>query len=133
MLAIIDVKAELARLRMLEGRCPTTTAAEKEGAIARLGPYRDGAIFLSRFAGRSDWERHRQGDEIVQIIDGVTLLHLIIPEGRQSWLLTAGMIAIVPQGIWHQFEAPDGVSVLTATPQPTDHVGVDVEDPRMLE
>jgi mannose-6-phosphate isomerase-like protein (cupin superfamily) len=53
-------------------------------------------------------------------------------KGRQSLALTAGMMAIVPQGTWHRFEAPDGVCVMTATPQPTDHVGIDVEDPRIL-
>ena len=38
----------------------------------------------------------------------------------------------MPQGIWHRFEAPDGVSLMTATPQPTEHLTVDVEDPRTL-
>ena len=35
--------------------------------------------------------------------------------------LTAGMLIVVPQGCWHRFQAPDGVTVLSATPQPTDH------------
>lgn len=124
MIAIIDLKAEFAKLRMLERRSPTTTDAEKNGAIAWLAPYRDGAIFTSKFAGKSDWERHPQGDEIVQIVDGATTLHLITPEGRQSVVLTAGMMAIVPQNTWHQFEAPDGVCVMTSTPQPTEHLAV---------
>ena len=33
---------------------------------------------------------------------------------------------------WHQFEAPDSVCVLTATPQPTEHLRFDVEDPRTV-
>jgi quercetin dioxygenase-like cupin family protein len=132
MTAIIDLTAEFGRLTMLEGRSPTTTDAEKKSAIARLAPYRDGAIFAAKFAGTSDWERHPQGDEIVQIVDGTTTLHLMTAKGRQSLALTAGMMAIVPQGTWHRFEAPDGVCVMTATPQPTDHVGIDVEDPRIL-
>jgi mannose-6-phosphate isomerase-like protein (cupin superfamily) len=127
---IIDLKAEFAGLAMLKGRHPATTDAEKIGAIAKLAPYRDGAIYLSKFAGRSDWERHSQGDEIVQIVDGAATLHLMTPDGRRSLMLAAGMLAIVPHSMWHQFEAPDGVCVMTATPQPTDHVGVDVEDPR---
>ena len=60
----------------------------------------------------------------MQIVDGATTLHLITPVGRQSVVLTAGMIAIVPQNTWHQFEAPDGVWVMTATPQPTEHLAV---------
>jgi mannose-6-phosphate isomerase-like protein (cupin superfamily) len=69
----------------------------------------------------------------VQIVDGATILHLMAAEGRRSLVLTAEMVAIVPQGTWHRFEAPDGVCVMTATPQPTDHVRIDVDDPRVLE
>jgi mannose-6-phosphate isomerase-like protein (cupin superfamily) len=130
MITGIDLKAEFAKLTMLEGRTPTSTEAERKGAFGRVASYRDGAIFTARFAGTSAWERHPQGDEIVQIIDGATTLHVMTAEGRQSLKLSAGMMAVVPQNTWHQFEAPDGVSVLTATPQPTEHVRVDVEDPR---
>jgi quercetin dioxygenase-like cupin family protein len=132
MITIVDLKAEFAKLTMLKGRTPTTPEAERAGAFARLAPYRDGAIFTAKFAGTSAWERHPQGDEIVQIIDGATTLHLMTGEGRQSLLLGAGMVAIVPQNTWHQFEAPDGVCVMTATPQPTEHLAVDVEDPRTV-
>jgi mannose-6-phosphate isomerase-like protein (cupin superfamily) len=131
-ITILDLKAEFAKLTMLKERSPTTTIAEKNGAIARLAPYRDGAIFASKFAGSSDWERHPQGDEIVQIVDGTTTLHVITEDGLRSLALSAGMLAIVPQKTWHRFEAPHGVCVMTATPQPTDHVGIDVEDPRTV-
>jgi mannose-6-phosphate isomerase-like protein (cupin superfamily) len=53
--------------------------------------------------------------------------------GPQSLSLKAGMVAIVPQNTWHRFEAPDGVSLMTATPQPTEHLTVTVDDPRTLE
>jgi mannose-6-phosphate isomerase-like protein (cupin superfamily) len=130
--AIIDLKAEFGKLTMLEGRSPTTTGAEKDGAIARLARFLNGNIFASKFAGRSDWERHPHGDEIVQIVDGATTLHLMTDDGPQSFRLGAGMLAIVPRNTWHKFEAPGGVCVMTATPQPTDHAGIDVEDPRTI-
>ncbi|HEY1935062.1 MAG TPA: cupin domain-containing protein [Acetobacteraceae bacterium] len=130
MVPLIDLKAEFAKLTMLDHRTPTSSDVDRKGAIARLAPYRDGAVFGAKFAGTSAWERHPQGDEIVQIVDGATTLHLMTAEGRQSLSLTAGMMAIVPQNVWHQFDAPDGVSVMTATPQPTEHLRVDVEDPR---
>jgi mannose-6-phosphate isomerase-like protein (cupin superfamily) len=132
MAAIIDLKAEFGKLTMLKQRSPTTTAAEKSGAFARVAPYRDGAIYLSKFAGSSDWERHPRGEEIVQIVDGATAMHLLTSEGRQTIVLTAGMVALVPQGTWHRFEAPDGVCLVTVTPQPTDQVRIDVEDPRAV-
>jgi mannose-6-phosphate isomerase-like protein (cupin superfamily) len=31
------------------------------------------------------------------------------------------MLIVVPQGHWHRFHAPAGVTLLTATPQPTDY------------
>jgi quercetin dioxygenase-like cupin family protein len=130
MTTVVNLKAECAKLTMLKGRTPTSTDAERAGAFGRVAPYRDGAIFTAKFAGKSAWERHPQGDEIVQVVDGATTLHLITAEGRQSVALRAGMMAIVPQNAWHQFEAPDGVCVMTATPQPTEHLRVDVDDPR---
>jgi hypothetical protein len=33
------------------------------------------------------------------------------------------MVAIVPQGMWHRFEAPDRVSLMTATPELWPDVG----------
>ena len=132
MIPVIDFKAEFAKLKMLEGRTPTSPEAAREGAFGRVAPYRDGAIFTAKFAGTSAWERH-PGEEIVQIVDGATTLHLITEQGeRQSLTLNAGMLVVVPRGAWHQFEAPQGVCVMTATPQPTEHLRVDVEDPRTV-
>ena len=128
----IDVTAELAKLTMLRGRTPETPEAARKGAFARLAPYRDGAIFTAKFSGNSPWERHPNGDEIVQIAEGATILHVMADDGPQSFALKAGMVAIVPKNTWHRFEAPDGISLMTATPQPTEHLTVDVEDPRTL-
>lgn len=133
LLTILDLETEFAKLRMLRGRTPETPAAEREGAFARLAPYRDGAIFTAKFAGDGAWERHPNGDEIVQIVEGATVLHVMTDAGPQSFSLKKGMMAIVPQGTWHRFEAPDGVSLMTATPQPTQHLTVAVDDPRTLE
>lgn len=132
MITILDLNMEFAKLKMLRGRTPETPAAEREGAFARLAPYRDGAVFTAKFAGEGAWERHPQGDEIVQIVDGATILHVVTDDGPQSFKLKAGMLAIVPKNTWHRFEAPDGVSLLTATPQPTEHLTVAVDDPRSL-
>ena len=132
MLTIIDLKTEMAKLRMLRGRTAETPAADREGAFARLAPYRDSAINLAKFSGEGPWERHPNGDEIVQVVDGATVFHIIGEDGPQSFALEAGMAVIVPQGAWHRFEAPDGVSLLTTTPQPTEHLTFTIDDPRTL-
>ncbi len=130
MVTAVDLKAELAKLTMLKNRTPASSDAERAGAFGRIAPYRDGAIFTASFSGKSAWERHPQGDEIVHIIEGSTTMNLITEDGRQSLEMTAGMLTVVPRNAWHQFVAPDGVRLMTATPQPTEHVRQDVEDPR---
>jgi uncharacterized cupin superfamily protein len=132
MTTVLDLNAELAKLTMLRGRTPQTSRAEREGSSAQLAPYRDGAIFTAKFAGEGGWERHRNGDELVHIIDGAATLHLITEEGPQTVALRAGTIAVVPRGVWHRFDSADGVTLMTATPQPSDHPPVHVADPRTL-
>ena len=130
MVTVVDLKAEPGKLRMLEGRTPTTSASEREGAFTRVATYRDGGIFMAKFAGTSAWERHPNGDELVQVLEGAATMHLMADGGRQSVTLDAGMVVVVPQNVWHQFVAPAGVCIMTTTPQPTQHLDVDVEDPR---
>jgi mannose-6-phosphate isomerase-like protein (cupin superfamily) len=133
-ITILDLKAELAKLNMLRGRRPEMTEADRKetGAFATLAPFRDGNIFSAKFSGDGAWERHPNGDELVQIVDGSTTLHIMTDEGPLSYTLGAGMVVIVPQGAWHRFHSPEGVSLVTATPKPTEHLRADVEDPRTL-
>ena len=130
MVQVVNLNAEFAQLWTLEGRTPTTNAAARQDSFSALLPYRDGAVFAAKFSGKSAWERHPQGDEIVQIVAGETTLRLITAAGRETLALKAGLLVVVPQNAWHQFEAPNGVSVITATPQPTEHLYADVDDPR---
>ena len=66
----------------------------------------------------------------MQVIDGAATLTIMTPAGPESFEMKAGMLIVVPQGHWHRFHAPDQVTVLTATPQPTDHTFA--EDPRTV-
>lgn len=132
MIKPIDVKAALAALPFLHGRGKDTTDAEKSVSFTTLSPYRDGGIFGGSFSGESQWERHQQGDEIVSILDGATTLTLIANDDAapQSFEMTAGMMIVIPQGCWHLFQAPVGVTIMTVTPQPTEHLPA--EDPRSI-
>ena len=114
-----DLEEVLDTVTFLEGRTPLT---DTEGTFARVTDYRDGGIFTGGFSGTSQWERHPNGDEIVQILKGAVALTLKSGEKTESVDLKAGMIAIVPQNTWHQFYAPDGVTLMTTTPQPTEHI-----------
>ena len=130
MIRIIDLGRDLTGLTRLEGRGPHTTEEEAQDSFLKLTEFRDGALFVASFSGSSGWERHLKGDEIVQVLEGSTRLDIIVDDERESHHLCAGMLLVVPQGCWHQFFSDDGVTVLTATPQPTEHLHVD--DPRTL-
>ena len=93
---------------MLRERSVTTPADEVRAAFATLAPFRDGSVFAGRFSGDTQWERHRNGDELVQILDGAATLTIMTDEGPRSFELRAGMLIVVPQGHWHRFEAPGG-------------------------
>src|SRR5262247_3172268 len=134
MITILDLKSELDKLTLLRGRTPQMTEVERKGsgAFATLAPFRDGNIFSAKFAGDGAWERHPNGDELVQIVDGSATLHIMAEDGPKSYTVSAGMLIIVPQGTWHRFQSADGVSLMTVTPKPTEHLTVDVDDPRTL-
>src|SRR5437667_12359865 len=135
MITILDLKAAFAKLTLLRGRTPQMTEVERKGSggFATLAPFRDGNIFSAKFAGDGAWERHPNGEELVQVVDGSATLHIMTEDGPKSFAVSAGMIVIVPQGTWHRFHSPGGVSLMTATPKPTEHLTVDVEGPRTLK
>lgn len=128
MVKAVDIQATLASLRVLENRTPHTPGDEMDGVFAVLAETENGGVFAGSFVGESPWERHRNGDELVQVIKGATTLTILTDTGEDVLDMTAGMVTIVPRGCWHRFHAPDGVSVMAMTPQPTDHSTA--EDPR---
>ncbi len=107
-----------ATLTHLPDRTPATTSAD---CFATVTDYRDGAVFLADYAGSSAWERHPVGDEIVTVVSGSTTMTMLIDGEEVPYLMGPGQLIIVPQNTWHRFDAPDGVRVMTVTPQPTEH------------
>lgn len=128
MVAAVKISEALAGKKMLTGRRADMSEAELDGIFATLVETQDGGVFAGSFQGESAWERHTNGDELVQVIDGATRLTIMTEEGPQVLEMTAGMVTVVPQGCWHRFESAAGVTVMTMTPQPTDHSTA--EDPR---
>ncbi|BEU03547.1 hypothetical protein OAG1_23470 [Agarivorans sp. OAG1] len=118
---VITLSEAFKQLRFVSERRPESTAEELAGAFSELSAYRNGGIYIGHYAGNSEWERHSEGDEIVQIIEGSTSLILLQEEGEQRISLSAGQLVVVPQNQWHRFETPEAVKVMTVTPQPTVH------------
>jgi len=131
--AITDLNAELAKLTMCR-RTPQSTMAEKKGSVARLASYRDGLLLAIKFSGKDHWESHLTGDELIHILEGTATLEIVGEDGPpQSFALSAGMIAVIPQGAWHRFHSSEGVALMAATPFPGEHIELDVDDPRTVE
>ena len=99
----------------------TPESEDLDSAFCQLSAYRDGAIFIGHWAGHSEWEIHRKGDEIVMVIEGSTTLTTLVDGTQIPHTLKSGQLIVVPQSTWHRFETPDEVKVMTVTPQPTEH------------
>lgn len=110
--------------RTLHGRTPQTEGSAFDGVFIALPGTDQSGLFVGSFDGTSAWERHRGGDELVQVIAGTTTLSLLQPSGEiEDIILSQEMAVVVPQGVWHRFIAPQGVTLMTMTPRnpPTDH------------
>lgn len=117
----VSIAEALSGVQLLRNRTPGTTDEQAADAFALLAPYREGGVFVGHWAGTTEWERHPVADEIVLVIDGRTTIFFLAEDGEHSAALEPGDLLVVPQGIWHRFETPEGVKLLSVTPQPTDH------------
>jgi len=117
----ITIEDELSKVQLLKNRTPETTNEEAKDAFALLSEYRDGGIYVTHYSGFSEWERHLNGDEFVQVLSGETTLILLNEQQEQRNTLSAGQLLVIPKGVWHRFESPLSVKLMTITPQPTEH------------
>jgi uncharacterized cupin superfamily protein len=117
----VSIHRAIETLTFLADRTPSVAATRASSAFRQLAAYRDGGIFVGHWAGRSEWERHTAGDEIVMVVEGRSTIFFLVDDEEKATSLGAGELVVVPQGTWHRFETPEFVKVLSVTPQPTDH------------
>jgi len=116
----VEIRSAFDRVQFLADRTPETHGSGREQFATRLADYRNGGIFVAHFAGRSEWERHAHGDEIVTVLEGETRVFLLQEGSEVEQTLRAGELIVVPENTWHRFDT-EGVKILTVTPRPTDH------------
>ena len=126
----VNISDAIAALPVLRNRTPESQGPEVDAAFTELTKTQDGGVFAGSFEGESAWERHRNGDELVQVLKGEARLTILTGDGRTVLEMKAGMLTVVPQFCWHKFHAPSGVTVMTMTPAPTDHSSAD--DPTQI-
>src|SRR5262245_33285357 len=70
--------------------------------FVKLASFEHGGVFVGRFKGQTPWERHRRGDELVQVLAGEVRLTLLEASGPVQITLPAGSVFVVPRGLWHR-------------------------------
>lgn len=113
-----SIHAALERVTFLPDRTPSLE--DTGNAFTKMADYRNGGIWVGHYAGNTEWERHPH-DEFLQALEGETTLYLLIDNEDVPHLLKAGEVCVVPANVWHRFETPRGLKILTITPQPSDH------------
>ena len=72
--------------------------------------------------------RHPKADELLYVLDGEIDITVLTDNGPVHATVGAGSIFVVPQGLWHRPVARVAVTLLSATPKPTEVSFA--EDPR---
>jgi uncharacterized cupin superfamily protein len=88
----------------------------------QLGEFNGGSVGVFRCGpGVSPWERHPQGEELLQIIEGSVDIEVLTDTGSEIVSMNQGDVLIVPQGLWHRHRVPTQLAELYATTGSTEH------------
>jgi quercetin dioxygenase-like cupin family protein len=112
---------------MFRGLRPDTKRDPSRGNTASLPRYREGLLLHGKSARTRHWETQPE-DELVHVREGSATLDIVQGNRLDSIELGAGMIAIVPPGLWHRFRSPEGKTAFSVV-LPGDHLAPEVEDP----
>jgi quercetin dioxygenase-like cupin family protein len=106
-----------------------TTAAQADAATRMLTWLGDLQVGMMRFSGLTPWERHPDGDELLQVLDGAVDVTVLTDDGPVDVPIETGGIFICPRGLWHRQRARPTVTILFGTPVRTSQVSF-ADDPR---
>lgn len=107
----------------------TALSQHPEGTFLSLDAFNGHAFGACRITGESSiWEMHPDTDEFFHILEGELEMTLLEDETPSVYIVSAGSIFVIPQGVWHKPSAPNGVQLMYFTPGETLHS--EAEDPR---
>lgn len=107
-----------------------TTGEDADAAVNMVGRMDESMIGVMSFQGRTPWERHDGGDELLYVLDGEVDLTAMTDEGARQVKLTAGNAFICPRGIWHRQNSEPSTSILYVTPVQSSRFSF-ADDPRI--
>lgn len=88
--------------------------------VSRVNDY---DVRVSKVRGTHIWHRHDHTDEMFLVLEGA--LDIALREGgeERSVHLATGDLYVVPRGVEHRPESPDGASILVVEPSGTMSTG----------
>jgi len=110
-----DIQRELAGLSELK-ITPQMTEDDAMRSMRFVAPFNQCMLGVVRFSGQTPWERHPDGDELLQVLEGGVDVTLLTDDGPVHASLSAGSVFVVPRGLWHRQLARESTSLLFATP-----------------
>ena len=127
-LAAYDVLGAAARATPLE-ITEKTTGKDADAAYLHLADLDRLSLGVMRFTGRTPWERHPDGDELLYALDGEVELTAIADGGPSTRVIRAGEAFVCARGVWHRQIARPWTTMLYGTPNKTTQISF-ADDPR---
>lgn len=111
-------------------RVDLATVAEEPASTIGYFDFRGCICGVASFIGQPPWELHTDGDELLHVLAGETLLTLLRDGAEEQRRLRPGDVVVVPEGCWHRNNAADGVTIFHMTPRAGgDHCWDDPRNP----
>ena len=109
-----------------------TTAAQAMAAVRHITTLNQCQLGVMRFSGLTPWERHPDGDELLQVLEGEIDVTVLAERGPVHVTVPAGSAFVCPRGLWHRQLPRPRVTELYATPAATTEISWK-EEPRSGE
>lgn len=97
----------------------TPSTGEQPGAmdsVRVLGTFNGCLVGLVHFSGRTGWERHMGGAELLHILEGETALTTCENGKTTIQTVRQGDLVQIPEAVWHTQQTLKPVKLLFITP-----------------
>jgi quercetin dioxygenase-like cupin family protein len=107
----------------------STTGAEADAAVRSITSLGVCNLGVMRYSGRTPWERHPDGDELLHVLDGAVDVTVLADDAPTDVTVRAGSVFVCPRGLWHRQLPRPSVTMLFGTPSATTEISF-ADDPR---
>lgn len=106
---------------VLDGILRPHPFAPADAGLLPVAPFQPGpaSVRLGHLDGEGPWQRHPEGDALLQVLDGEVDISLLAMIGLVREHLPAGSLYVVPRGLWYRLAAK-AASLLAVLPEKGD-------------